>query len=49
MNETLRIALLQDKARKSVDEAVSATESLIAEAAGNGAKIICTQELFLTP
>lgn len=49
MNETLRIALLQDKARKSVDEAVAATESLIAEAAGNGAKIICTQELFLTP
>lgn len=49
MNENLRIALLQDKGRASVDEAVDVTEKLIADAAGNGAKIICTQELFLTP
>ena len=44
----VKIALLQDKARASVAEAADVTESLIAEAAANGAKIICTQELFLT-
>ena len=46
--EIVKIALLQDKARASVAEAADVTESLIAEAAANGAKIICTQELFLT-
>ena len=44
----VKIALLQDKARASVAEAADVTQSLIAEAAANGAKIICTQELFLT-
>lgn len=44
----VKIALLQDKARASIAEAADVTESLIAEAAANGAKIICTQELFLT-
>ena len=44
----VKIALLQDKARASVDEAAAVTEAAIAEAAANGAKIICTQELFLT-
>lgn len=44
----VKIALLQDRARASVDEAAAVTEAAIAEAAANGAKIICTQELFLT-
>lgn len=45
----LKIALLQDKARKSAAEALDATETLVAEAAANGANVVCTQELFQTP
>ena len=44
----VRIALLQDKARNSQEEAVAITLEKIREAAGQGANIICTQELFLT-
>lgn len=44
----IRIALLQDKARSSIEEAVRTTLEKIREAAEQGANIICTQELFLT-
>ena len=44
----MKIALLQDKAHSSPEEAAAVTEIAIAEAAANGAKIVCTQELFLT-
>lgn len=47
-NDKIRIALLQDRDRGSAAAAADMTERLIAEAAANGAKIICTQELFLT-
>lgn len=43
-----RIALLQSCAHTTREEAFRETERMIAEAAGNGAKIICTQELFST-
>ena len=49
MNERqVRIALLQDTARGSQEEALRVTLEKIREAAEQGAKIICTQELFLT-
>lgn len=44
----IRIALLQDKARSSVEEAIRVTLEKIRQAAEQGANIICTQELFLT-
>lgn len=48
MSGQVKIALLQNKKHASMDEAIKVTDALIAEAAANGAKIICTQELFLT-
>lgn len=48
MKDKLKIALLQDRAPLPGENAVERTASLIREAAGKGAKIICTQELFLT-
>lgn len=49
MNDRLvRIALLQDTARASQEEAIRVTLEKIREAAEQGAKIVCTQELFLT-
>jgi N-carbamoylputrescine amidase len=48
MNAT-RIACLQTFGYDSALQAAEHTESLIREAAAGGAKIICTQELFLTP
>ena len=45
---TVRIALLQDRDRGSMSAAAARTESMISLAASCGAKIICTQELFLT-
>ena len=45
---TVRIALLQDQNRQSMSAAADRTEAMIREAAAAGAKIICTQELFLT-
>ena len=45
---TVRIALLQDRDRGGMQAAAIHTEQLIRQAAANGAKIICTQELFLT-
>lgn len=48
MNQPIRIALLQDKARASREEAIRVTLDRIREAAEHGANIICTQELFLT-
>ena len=47
--KTVRIALVQDKERESKEAAYAALEKAIAQAAQNGAKIICTQELFPTP
>ena len=44
----LRIALLQDKDRGSRDGAIAQTEALMEQAAAKGAKIVCTQELFLS-
>ncbi|NMA43244.1 MAG: carbon-nitrogen hydrolase [Oligosphaeraceae bacterium] len=48
MNTTIRLALLQSRGYDLPSEAISATEEQIAEAAGQGAQIICTQELFLS-
>ncbi|MBO4647726.1 MAG: carbon-nitrogen hydrolase [Lentisphaeria bacterium] len=45
---TVRIGLLQDQDRGGIDAAAEHTEQLIRQAAAGGAKIICTQELFLT-
>ena len=45
---TVRIALLQDRDRGGMETAAAHTEQLIRQAAAGGAKIICTQELFLT-
>ncbi len=45
---TLKIALLQDRDRGGIEKAAAHTERLIRRAAAAGAKIICTQELFLT-
>ncbi len=45
---TLKIALLQDRDRGGIEKAAAHTEQLIRKAASAGAKIICTQELFLT-
>ena len=44
-----RLALLQSRAFPTKDEAFRHHESLIREAAADGASIIATQELFLTP
>jgi N-carbamoylputrescine amidase len=48
MNAT-RIALLQTTACPTPAASIAHTEDLIRKAAGQGAQIICTQELFLTP
>ncbi|MBO4630887.1 MAG: carbon-nitrogen hydrolase [Lentisphaeria bacterium] len=45
---TIRIGLLQDQDRSTMAAAAERTEQMIREAAAGGAKIICTQELFLT-
>lgn len=47
--KSTRIACLQTTGFSSPSEAAAHTETLIREAAAGGAKIICTQELFLTP
>lgn len=47
--KTTRIACLQSKAHSSPVEACDRTEALIREAAAQGARILCTQELFPTP
>ena len=44
----VKIGLLQDQDRGSMAAAAKHTEQLIREAAAKGAKIICTQELFMT-
>jgi N-carbamoylputrescine amidase len=44
-----RIALLQSRAYASKEEAFEHHEALIRQAAEEGAKIVVTQELFLTP
>ena len=44
-----RIALIQSHAWPTKDEALARHEALIREAAENGAQIVVTQELFLTP
>lgn len=46
---TIRIGCIQSKAYPSPEAAAERTEALVREAAAKGAKIICTQELFLTP
>jgi len=46
--DKLRIALLQDCARPSRQEALAATVKRVEEAAAAGAKVVCTQELFLS-
>ena len=46
---TIKIALLQGKAEATPSEAIASTQDKIREAAANGAKIICTQELFTGP
>lgn len=43
-----KIALIQQTASPSPQENITNTEQAIREAASNGAKIICTQELFTT-
>lgn len=47
--KTTRIACLQNSGFPSREEAALETETMIRTAAAGGAKIICTQELFLTP
>jgi N-carbamoylputrescine amidase len=44
-----RIALLQSRGLPTKDEALAHHERLIRDAAGRGAEIVVTQELFLTP
>lgn len=46
--DNVRVALLQDIDRGGPAKAAAHTERLIEEAAAKGAKIVCTQELFLT-
>ena len=46
---SVRIALLQSRAYASRAESEAEHERMIAEAAANGANIICTQELCFTP
>ena len=48
MGTSTKIALLQSKGFDNPLEAITACRKQIAEAAGNGAKILCTQELFLS-
>ncbi len=47
--DTLRIACLQSSARETANAACERTEEMIRDAAAQGAKILCTQELFTTP
>ncbi len=47
--DLLRIALLQGRGEPTREAALQATVRGIRTAAANGARIICTQELFLTP
>lgn len=46
---TIKLALLQSRSFPSKAESMAEHERLIAEAAQNGANIICTQELCFTP
>ncbi len=46
---TVRIACLQSKGFATPEAAADRTEALIREGAAKGARILCTQELFLTP
>jgi N-carbamoylputrescine amidase len=47
--KSIRIACLQTKGFNAPEAAAVHTEGLIRQAAAGGARIICTQELFLTP
>ncbi|MGA0332667.1 MAG: carbon-nitrogen hydrolase [Kiritimatiellia bacterium] len=47
--KSTRIACLQTTGFPTAESAAAHTEDLIRRAAAGGAKIICTQELFLTP
>ena len=47
--DTLRIALLQGRGEPTREAALQATVRGIRAAAAKGARVICTQELFLTP
>ena len=46
---TIKLALLQSRSFPTKAESMAEHEQLIAEAAQNGANIICTQELCFTP
>ena len=46
--DTLRIALLQGRGEPTREAALQATVRGIRAAAAKGARVICTQELFLT-
>lgn len=47
-NKHIRIALIQDAVADNAESALWQTETKIKEAAQNGAKIVCTKELFNT-
>ncbi|MDZ4198028.1 MAG: nitrilase-related carbon-nitrogen hydrolase, partial [Kiritimatiellia bacterium] len=47
--ENIRVALLQGRGEDGRDAALESARARIDEAARNGAQIVCTQELFLTP
>ncbi len=46
MSQTVRLGLIQTDAGTNPDENVHKTKQLIRRAAGQGAQVICTQELF---
>ena len=46
--KSVRAALVQDFAPVSIEEARKRFAAKVAEAAGQGANIVCTQELFQT-
>ena len=46
---SVKIALLQSRAFETRESSIAEHEKRIAEAAANGANIICTQELCFTP
>ena len=48
MKNKIKIALLQNRGYDDQSQAIQACQRQIAEAAANGAKILCTQELFLS-
>jgi len=47
--ESIRVALLQGRGETSRESALATLRARVAEAAGKGAQMICTQELFLSP